>query len=248
MKGILLRVGCDSTDKGGNWNAPVNLRSYEYVCVPIWGHEDQHRHLGSCPTYGSFSSALQRLGVPLPSHLPSGKKVHLDPDFGSLTIGEPYIQKKGKLSSRGQILNQLDVGDFIAFFAGFRPADANPSSQIKDCLFGILYVQSKTIVGEMSKEKKVSCAHGRRMGAENDLVIWGDPKTSGRFPKAVPIGHYRDGAHRVTKELLRDWGGMTNNDGWIQRSVRPPFFLDPTRFLYWLNLQEGISPLLRSNW
>jgi hypothetical protein len=250
MKGVLLRVGCDSTLKGGNWNAPVDLRSLEYVYVPIWGQEDNHRHLGDCPTYGSFSSALQRLGVSLPPHLPLDKKVHLDPDFSSLTIGEPYLQEKGKLSSRGRILNQLNMGDFIAFFAGFRPVGHTRSSQIIDCLFGILHIQSKKFVGDLPVDKRQLCAHGRRKGAEadKDLVILGDPKTSGRFRKAVPIGGYRDGAHRVEKKLLRDWGDLNVNDGYIQRSVRPPFFLDPTRFLHWLNLQEGTSPLLQSNW
>jgi hypothetical protein len=248
MKGVLLRVGCDSTDTGGNWNAPVILESLEYVYVPIWGQEDEHDHLGSCPTYGFFSSALQRLGVSLPPHLPPDKKVHLDPDFGSLTIGEPYLHRSGKLSSRGQILNKLDMGDFIVFYAGFRPIDHARSFPIIDCLFGILHIQSKTFVGDLPDEKRRNCAHGRRIGVENDLVLWGDPEKSGRFPKAVPIGWHRDGAHRVTKELLRDWGDLNVNDGYIQRSVRPPFFLDPRRFLCWLTLQEGTSPLLQSNW
>lgn len=223
--------------------------SISRICVRAHlGREDEHRHLGNCPTYGSFSSALQRLGVSLPPHLTPDKKVHLDPDFGSLTIGEPYLHRSGKFSSRGRILNQLDVGDFIAFFAGFRPVGQHGASQIIDCLFGILYVQFKKLVGELPTEKRLSCAHGRRTGAEKDLVIWGNPKTSGRFRKAAPIGYYRDGAHRVTKELLRDWGGLKVKDGYIQRSIRPPFFLEPRRFLHWLNLQEGTSPLLQSNW
>lgn len=247
MKGVLLRVGCDSTPDGGNWNAPVNLHSREYVYVPIWGREDKHQHLGNCPTYGYFYSALQHLGVSPPPHITPDKKVHLDPDFGSLTIGEPHLYRSGKLSSRGQILNQLDLGDFIAFFAGFRPLGLTRPSRLAYCLFGILRVQSKTFVRDLPDEKKHNCAHGRRIGAENDLVIWGDPEKSGRFPKAVPIGEYRNRAYRVREELLHAWGGLEVNDGWIQRSVRPPFFLDPGRFLHWLNLQEGTSPLLQSN-
>ncbi|TSA46287.1 MAG: hypothetical protein D4R56_04130 [Deltaproteobacteria bacterium] len=69
MKGVLLRVGCDSTAKGGNWNAPMNLRTLEYVYVPIAGNEERYQHLGSCPTYGTLSLALGRLGVALPPHL-----------------------------------------------------------------------------------------------------------------------------------------------------------------------------------
>jgi hypothetical protein len=248
MKGVLLRVGYDTTPKGGSWNAPVDIRSFDYVYVPIAGHEDRYEHLGSCPTYGSVSSALARLGVALPPHLAPDTKVHLDPDFGSLTFGEPYRDKSGKLSSRGQTLNQLDPGDFIAFFAGFRPVRSTRSSPLVYCLFGLLRVQSKTFVGDLPTEKRCACAHGRRKGAENDLVIWGDPKMSGRFQKAIPIGDYRDGAYRVTRELLGDWGDLSVNDGYIQRSARPPFFLEAEKFLRWLSLQEGSSPLLNTNW
>ncbi len=247
MKGVLLRVGCDSTPKGGNWNAPVNLRSLEYVYVPIAGHEERYEHLGSCPTYGIFSSALGRLGVALPPHLTPSTKVHLDPDFTSLTFGEPYRDKTGKLSSRGRTLDQLDAGDFIAFFAGFRAVGHPRSFPLPYCLFGILRVQSKTFVGDLPVDKRYSCAHGRRKGAENDLVIWGDPKASGRFPKAIPIGEYRNRAYRVTKELLHEWGDLTVNDGYLQRSAIPPFFLDPHKFQYWLDRQEKALPLLQSN-
>jgi hypothetical protein len=248
MKGVLLRVGCDSTKKGGKWNAPLNHLSLEYVYVPIAGHEDNYQHLGDCPTYGSFCPKLQLLGVSLPPHLKPDTKVHLDPDFESLTFGEPYHHKSGKLSSRGQTLDQLNLGDFIAFFAGFRPVGHPRSSPIIDCMFGILHVQSKRIVGNLPMDKRLSCAHGRRKGAEKDLVILGDPKTSGRFQKVVPIGGYRDGAHRVYKELLREWGDLNVKDGYIQRSARPPLFLNPKKFLHWLNLQKRISPLLQSNW
>jgi hypothetical protein len=188
------------------------------------------------------------MGITLPVHLASDTKVHLDPDFSSLSFGKPFRDKSGKLSSRGQTLNQLDSGDFIAFYAGFRPVGPTHSASIVDCLFGILRVQSKTFVGDLPLEKKRACAHGRRKGAENDLVIWGDPETSGRFRKAIPIGGYRDGAHRETRELLGDWGSLSVNDGYIQRSARPPFFLEPQKFLGWLARQQGTSPLLKTNW
>jgi hypothetical protein len=247
MKGVLLRVGCDITPNAGNWNAPVDLQTLEYVYVPIPGHEDQHWHLGKCPMYGSISPALRRLGVTLPPQLAPHRKLHLDPDFTSLTIGEPYREDAGALSSRGRILNQLDVGDFIAFFAGFRAIGDAGSSPLAYCLFGILHVQAKTLVADLPLKKRRSCAHGRVIGAGKDLVMWGDSNTSGRFRKALPIGEYRDRSHRVTQELLAEWGGLAVKDGYIQRSAKPPFFLDPGRFLDWLDRQQAIWPLLHTN-
>ncbi len=248
MKGVLLRVGCDTTPKGGNWNAPVDVRSFDYVYVPIAGNESRYQHLGNCPTYGSLSSALARLGVGLPPHLTPDTKLHLDPDFSSLTFGEPYQDKSGKLSSRGETLDQLGPGDFIAFFAGFQPLGAIWQSPLAYCLFGLLSVQAKTFVRDLSAEKRRVCAHGRRKGADSDLVIWGNSNTSGRFQKAIPIANYRDGAYRLTRELLLEWGDLSVKDGYIQRSARPPFFLDPKKFLSWLSLQEGATPLLNTNW
>lgn len=246
MKGVLLRVGCDITQSAGHWNAPVDLRTNEYVYVPIPEHYNWH--LGKCPTYGAISPALGRLGMVLPPNLTERMKLHLDPDFTSLTIGEPYHDDVGRLSSRGRTLSQLDEGDFIAFFAGFRPVGHAGSSPLAYCLFGILHIQSRTFVGSLPRYKRLSCAHGRRRWADKDLVMWGDPQTSGRFQKAIGIGEYRDRSYRVTRELLSEWGGLAVKDGYIQRSARPPFFLDPGRFLNWLNGQGEIWPLLHNNW
>jgi len=248
MKGVLLRVGCDSTLKGGNWNAPIEMQSLQYAYVPIPAHEDSYQHMGDCPTYASFSTVVERFRVSLPRHLVPNAKVHLDPDFKSLTFGEPYHDNLGRLSTRGQILNQLGIGDFITFFAAFRPVGHNYSFPLAYCLFGILHIQLKTIVKGLSLEKRVRCAHGRRIGAENDLVIWGDPWGSGRFQKAIPIGEYKDRAYRVRQELLEEWGGLTVARGYLQRSARPPFFKAPEKFLNWLSTQEGSSSLIHSNW
>ena len=163
MKGVLLRVGCDSTAKGGNWNAPVNLRSLEYVYVPIAGNEERYQHLGLPDIWHLFLGA-RAPGVALPPHLAPSTKVHLDPDFTSLTFGEPYRDKTGKLSSRGRTLDQLDADDFIAFFAGFRAVGHPRSFPLPYCLFGILRVQSKTFVGDLPIDKRFSCAHGAAEG------------------------------------------------------------------------------------
>ena len=246
MDGILLRVGCDATEDGGCWNAPVDPATWEYAYVPIPGEEGKHEHISECPTYKIFERSVERFNIHLPPNLSQEKKVHLDPDFGSLTFGEPFIRSKKKLSSRGEIINHLEPGDFIAFYASFRPT-APFVHPLAYCIFGVFHIERKTRVGQLSRDARTMCAHGRRKGAENDLVIWGTEGKSGRFARAILVGENRDRAYRVTGELLNAWGGLKVKNGYIQRSVRPPFLEYPERFLGWLEARPGAKILLRDN-
>jgi hypothetical protein len=247
MKGILLRVGCDQTKTGGSWNAPVNPVSWQYAYVPIPEDEAKHNHFSPCPTYAMFEPSIRSLGTRLPPALLPQAKVHLDPDFASLTFGQPFKKDRGKLSSRGQIINQLSIGDFIAFYSAFRPTQVGYKYPLAYCLFGIFYIHRKTYVKDLSEKERSQFAHGRRANADNDLVVWGAPHNSGRFEQAIPIGEYRRGAYRVGQELLATWGGLTVKDGYIQRSARPPFFENPAKFLDWLGQQSESLRLVWQN-
>lgn len=245
MRGILLRVGCDQTEDGGRWNPPVNIETWDYAYVPIPSNESCHTHIVSCPTYRCFENSVNRLGTKLPENLSHDRKVHLDPDFESLTIGEPFV--KGKLSSRGTIMNELSKGDIIAFYAAFKPIQPGNESNLAYCMFGIFHIECKTYVKDLTFEERSRCAHGRRVGAENDLVIWAYYSSSGRFEKAIPIGFYGKGAYRVRKDLLGLWGGLKVKGGYIQRSVRPPHFERADKFLDWLDDVLKGRELLRDN-
>ena len=230
MKGILLRVGCDQTEKGGYWNAPFDPLTGDYAYVPIPEHED-FDHNFDCPTYKDLNQNVSRFGVSLPTHLSPDRKMHLDPDYESLSIGEPYYENK--LSTRGTRMNKLKPGDFIAFYASFRPTSAY-QFPLAYCLFGIFFVEKVTVVAELSNQERSICAHGRRKNSSQDLVIWGSKSNSGRFQKAIPIGEVRRSHYRVMKDLLEKWGDLSVNDGWIQRSANPPYFEKPYKFLSWL--------------
>ena len=162
-----------------------------------------------------------------------------------MSIGEPYHVTRG-ISSRGRILARLERDDFIAFYASFRPI-MRYAQRLAYCLIGIFFVQRVTHVKCLSPEERHRCAHGRRKFADNDLVIWAAPASSGRFSKAIPIGEYRRRAYRVQKDLLAEWGGLTVKDGYIQRSAVPPRFSSPTSFLAWLNDQEATCHRLHRN-
>ena len=227
--------------------------SWQYAYVPIAADEGEREHIAPCPTYGVFEESVGALAVSLPDHLSGTTKVHLDPDFESLTYGEPFLSSNGRRASRGTIIGELGEGDFIAFFAGFRPmAEGGPrcagwQHPLAYCLFGIFVVERVARVGELSFEQRCACAHGRREGAEDDLVVFAKPRLSGRFRRAIPIGEYRDNAYRVQRELLEVWGGLAVRDGYIQRSARPPRFKDPGAFRKWLEGRAESSELLRCN-
>lgn len=82
-------------------------------------------------------------------------------------------------------------------------------------------------------------AHTRKrdIGAP-DIVVRGKPGESGRLKRCISIGEWHNGAYRVTKRLLEEWGELSVRDGFIQRSVRPPSFLDPPKFYNWFLRQE----------
>lgn len=247
MKGILLRVGADQTPAGGRWNAPVDPHTWRYAYVPISAGEELYEHIAPCPTFAMFKAPVSALGVSLPPHLGDGAKVHLDPDFDSLTYGEPYLASNGRRASRGRRVESLNPGDFIAFFAAFRPTDGAYEHTLAYCLFAIFFIRRVCQVSDLTVEQRAACAHGRRRHALDDFVVQADPRRSGRFHHAVPIGEFRRNAYRVRRDLLRAWGGLGVRDGYIQRSAQPPRFTNPAQFLAWLHQHPHTHTLLQHN-
>ncbi len=178
-----------------------------------------------------------RLGVSLPAHL-RDRHMHLDPDFTHLTYGD--VGQRGK-----QIRANLGAGDRIVFYAGL--ADVRGAAELVYAIIGVFVVDEIRPATDIALLDRDINAHSRRIlapGAE-DIVVCGQPGVSGRLKRCLPFGEYRDGAYRVRRELLEEWGGLSVKDGYVQRSVRLPRFLDPIRFLRWLERQE--PALIQSN-
>ena len=246
MKGLLLRVGCDSTEKDGKWNPPINTETWEYVYVPMPGYEDDYEHIKfELSNYNQYIRSVQKFGVLFPERL-TDKTPHLDPNFEALTVCEPHKPDQKRLSSCSLRLDKLEVGDFIIFYASFKPTQIWEFC-LAYCLIGIFYVSKVRRVGELSDKEKLNCAHGRRRNSDDDLVIFGDRNTSGRLERAIPIGEFRDRAYRVSDTLLRKWGGLTINNGYLQRSANPLYFSDPEKFLVWFNKECEKNTITRSN-
>jgi hypothetical protein len=83
-------------------------------------------------------------------------------------------------------------------------------------------------------------AHTRRalLPEADDIIVVGQSGKSGRLDKFIPVGEYRSRAYRVTLPLLTDWGGISANDGYLQRSAVFPSLRDPKRFVDWWRNQN----------
>jgi hypothetical protein len=227
-KGLLMRVGIDKTF--GQYNAPINPGTNDYLYMPI--PEDRHTFKADMQTsYADIAphfrvwAAENSYAADFPTHLQQ-RNCHLDPDFSCLTYGDQG-------TGRGSRVKQLVKGDFLAFFGSFKPIRACSHTLIY-ALFGMMVVDKVIKVSDLSDSDLSRNAHSRiaDMNAEH-LVVFAQPEYSGRFEKAIPIGELRRGAYRVTTETLDAWGGLEVKDGFIQRSICPPWFTNASQFMKW---------------
>jgi hypothetical protein len=246
MRALLVRIGIDQ--QYGGWNAPVDAESGEFVYVPIPESPRFEMRPGLGRRLGEVRAPLrafaQRHGLEresgwsLPPAL-ANQWAHLDPDFDTLTYGDNGAR-------RGSRLRLLDSGDRLVFFAGLRPVRPG-EHRLVYALVGALVVDEVVELSQVPAERWGENAHSRKLDhGATDLIVRGRRGESGRFQRCLPIGSRRDGAYRVRPDLLEAWGGLGVRDGFIQRSVVPPWLLDPPRFVDWLARQA--APVRASNW
>ena len=163
--------------------------------------------------------------------------MHLDPDFEHLTYGDQGERAK-------QIRSSLGRDDLILFYAGL--ADVRGATRLVYALIGLLVVEEIVPAVDVPPEQWDCNAHCRRLApGASDIVVRGRAGSSGRLRRCLPIGEYRDRAYRVRRDLLVEWGGLSVKDGYLQRSARLPRFLDPHRFMAWLESQGPV--LMQAN-
>ena len=245
MKAILVRIGVDHSY--GKWNAPIDPASHEFVYVPIPESRGTRFESGCERRYKELMPALhqfaQAVGADLFEDLKCPRQLldrsmHLDPDFEHLTYGDDGDR-------RGSHIRELVKDDLLVFYAGLRPCKPCDHKLIY-ALVGVYVVDEVVEASAVPQDRWGENAHTRkRKRGASDIVVRAKPDGSGRFSRAIPIGEYRDRAYRVRKELLKAWGGLTVNDGYIQRSARPPRFNDAPRFRRWLDRQG--ATLIRAN-
>lgn len=228
MNALLVRVGADQSAAGGHWNGAINTGTREFVYVAI--PENALVYPGLEKPYAILQPALVRMGRPLPPSL-AGRHMHLDPDFAHLSYGDQGERAR-------QLRAQLSPSDWLMFYASL--ADMGNRGRLVYALIGVLVVEKILLASEIPAVKRDTNAHSRRVLAPTaqDVVIVGRGGESGRLRQCLPIGEWRAGAYRVREDLLAAWGGLSVNDGWLQRSARLPRFLDPPRLREWFIAQR----------
>lgn len=232
MRGLLVRIGIDSTC--GSWNAPVDLSTGRFVYVPIPESKSLHPDLER--SFDELAEALTGVGANLPAGL-QGVPAHLDPDFVFLTYGD-----QGSRARRIRNVLGSDDDGFIAFYAALRDVR---SGKLIDALIGIYHVAAVLEATDVPRARWHENAHTRRRVNDGDVIVRAVRGKSGRLARCIVIGQYRDRAHRIDTEILNAWGGLSVKDGYIQRSARLPEFSQPQRFLVWLRAQK--STLITAN-
>lgn len=228
LNALLVRVGADQSAGGGHWNGAVDSESREFVYVAI--PESAPVHSGYEQPYLNLSATLESFGHPLPPHL-LARHMHLDPDFDQLTYGDQGERAR-------QLRDRLQPGDWVVFYASL--VDVRRRGPLVYAVIGLLVVDDLVNARDVSSEQCHINAHTRRVlpPAADDVVVVGKPGVSGRLRKCLPIGEWRAKAYRVRGDLLTTWGGLSVNNGWLQRSARLPRFLAPERFQSWFAAQD----------
>jgi hypothetical protein len=235
VKGLLVRVGIDSTD--GSWNAPMRLTSSEFAYITIAEGRNKQLRSGLARYYNEFAPTVATFGEQLPRAL-VGTTTHLDPDFDHLTYGDQG--QRGK-----RIVTLLGANDLLAFFAALRPVDG-PLRPLVYAIVGLYVVHEIVSAVSVPERRWVENAHTRRVPTDGEIVVRARAKVSGRLRRCIPIGELRGNAYRVRNDLLEAWGGLDIKDGYIQRSARLPAFQDAAKFYRWF-LEQKPELLPRNN-
>jgi len=225
MKGLLVRVAIDST--AGNWNGPIDPDSGHFVYVAIPEDKRSFRK-GYNRSYDIVVPSLSRMEVDLPLHL-RNNFMHLDPDFKNLTYGDCH--------PRSLPIKELKHGDFLVFYAGLR--SIKKPRILRYAIIGFYLINEVISADSIPEERWDENAHTRRHPIQkDDIIVRAQKGSSGRLKCCIEIGEYRNRAYRVKRELLKEWGGLSASDGYIQRSARLPFFNEPEAFLGWFKSQH----------
>lgn len=229
MKAILVRIGIDQAY--GGWNAPVDPSTWEYAYVPIPEGQGTKCHRGLERHYAECVGPVCRFGVvQLPTAL-ADRMMHLDPDFETLTYGDNGRRRGAGLTTMGR-------GDMLVFYAGLKPIQPC-GHRLVYALVGLYVVEEVVWARDVPRARWGENAHTRKSTlGDMDIVVRARPGRSGRFERCIPIGEWRDGAYRVRRDVLKEWGGLSVKDGFIQRSAVPPEFSDPERFRRWFDKQK----------
>jgi putative DNA base modification enzyme with NMAD domain len=224
-RGLLVRVGIDSSC--GEWNAPCDIPRRSFVYIPI--PESKKQYLSLATSYDEFKNSVGKLNAIFPAAL-NGQATHLDPDFRHLTYGD-----QGQRAARIRKIVSESDNSFLVFYVSLRDVQ---TSALVYAMIGFYWIAELVEATAVTKSRWHENAHTRRKTNDGDIVVRAVTNKSGRLDKFIAIGSYRDRAYRIDKPILDAWGGLDVQDGYVQRSAFLPEFRNPSRFLDWLSRQK----------
>ena len=223
MKVALVRVGIDSG--AGGIHAPLfEDGTFEYLPIPDGFGLDPR-------TYGN---TIGRRGRPLVDYFPprlqgrvASQAMHVDPEFGTFTYGDPSVPKSG--------LRHLRPGDLLVFFCGLEGWDHPAAPALY--LLGYFEVaaagrardftepERRELFGE-NFHVRHACIYRQQ---EDRLVLVKGSPASRLFERAVAIsepGRTRTGKPLkvLSREMQAIFGGF---DGRLSFQRSPTRWVDP---------------------
>lgn len=186
MRAILIRVGADGTDRGGNWIAPVDPDSGRFVYIPI--PENTVAFHPGCER--RFDEVADPLFGFLAEHganarywrtrmdAKRGQPMHLDPDYEHLTYGD-----LGDV--RGRDLRDFKPDDLMVFYSAFKPI--RPADDLVYAVVGVYVVDEIVFAPAVEEARRGENAHTRKADrAPRDIVVRARPHDPGLAHAARP--------------------------------------------------------------
>lgn len=252
MRAILVRIGADGTDGGGNWLAPVDPDSCRFAYIPIPEktiafHPRCERRFDEVadPLMGFLSEYRAPAGYwRRRMDAKRGQPMHLDPDYEHLTYGD-----SGEV--RGRDLREFKRDDLIVFYSGLKPIRA--SDELVYAMVGLYIVEEIVLASSVEDSRRGENAHTRKANrAAGDIVVRARLGVSGRCERCIPIGEKRGlSNYYLRPDVEAAWGGLVKADGsprkssWLNMSGSMPLLGDAAGFARWWASQN--VPLVRRN-
>ena len=196
MKALLLRVGIDKTY--GALSPVWGDMGYEYIPIYLKDIKEKEKNekrtykdlYGSIHKFAEDAMSFKKYSANIIQYLPKklhDKKIHLDPEFGTFTYGDPSILKRKSLL-------ELDKGDMLVFYMGGKFQKDNGKGEEGCFIFGFFDVKKVYDFNNMSKEERKKAekvcannAHVISSKSKNNLVIVKGSTKSKKLKRCIQI-------------------------------------------------------------
>lgn len=206
MNLYLLRVGADSTEKGGGfWSHVCPDRSYVFMPIP---EKIEYLEIQKAVTYQDYRWNNQSVLDYLPGRIrnaPNPEYIHDDPEFRTFTYGSPQFDPRGR-EKNYKTLSEMGKGDVLVFYAAF----TRNGNNIEGFYFFAYFIVDRVVnLDNITREEKglVESNHHfihRNSLQENQVIVKGYSEHSRVFEKAVLLSSRENDRKRCNYYPCKD--------------------------------------------